>query len=89
MAAYEASVSHVMAALSALPPSKLGLLAEPTPQHFHTPVHGTGLWGDITDASPKCPKACAPLAWGWEAAPDARSASLRAVAAAVGFPEVR
>ena len=55
---------------------------------YHTPS-GSGLWGDITDQSPTCPSACAPLSGGWEAAPDARGAVVRAAGAALGFPEAR
>ena len=87
-AAYDQAVRHVITRLQALPPHKLGLLGEPTPQHFHAPS-GTGLWGDITDQSPTCPSACAPLSGGWEAAPDARGAVVRAAGAALGFPEAQ
>jgi hypothetical protein len=88
MAGFEQAVRHVITRLQALPPDKLGLLGEPAPQHFHAPS-GTGLWGDITDQSPACPSACAPLSGGWEDAPDARGAIVRAAGAALGFPEAR
>ena len=87
-AAYDQAVRHVITRLQALPPHKLGLLGEPSPQHFHAPS-GTGLWGDITHHSPTCPSACAPLSGGWEAAPDARGAVVRAAGAALGFPEAQ
>ena len=88
MAGFAQAVRHVITRLQALPADKLGLLGEPTPQHFNAPS-GTGLWGDITDQSPGCPKECAPLSGGWEDTPDARAAIVRAAGAALGFPEAR
>ena len=57
--AYAVAVRHVASRLARLrPPHRLGLLAEPAPQHFNTPA-GTGLWGDVTRRSPTCPRTCA------------------------------
>ena len=87
--AYAVAMRHVASRLARLrPPHRLGLLAEPAPQHFNTPA-GTGLWGDVTHASPTCPRSCAPLASGWGAAPDRRSQLVHAAAAEAGLPASR
>lgn len=83
------AVWYVASRLAQLrPPHRLGILAEPAPQHFNTPA-GTGLWGDVTHHSPSCPRACAPLASGWETTPDLRSQIVHRAAAEAGLPASR